>query len=309
MTSWPEIARLKCSNNIMKILIVGLVKNYHFERLREEGEKQGFQIEGCYSDSLVITSDKDNFEAKLVDREFDYDLIYLWAFSKRRWEWITACDYLNKTKGTIIVNKKLIDPSYQYYLTPAIDYWKQKEAGLPFPKSVVFNSPKRLDYVLDNLNFPFILKPTEGRKGKNVFKVNSEKEAEDAIAQMEETNAYVARELIPNDGDIRVFTVGYKAIGAMKRTPKEGDFRSNISQGGSGAAYDLSQNPKVQEIAERLSETVQTQIAGVDIIVHKDTGEPYVLEINPGPQFEGLEKFTDINAAEEIVKYFKSLVN
>lgn len=293
----------------MKILIVGLVKNYHFERLREEGEKQGFQIEGCYSDSLVITSDKDNFEAKLVDREFDYDLIYLWAFSKRRWEWITACDYLNKTKGTIIVNKKLIDPSYQYYLTPAIDYWKQKEAGLPFPKSVVFNSPKRLDYVLDNLNFPFILKPTEGRKGKNVFKVNSEKEAEDAIAQMEETNAYVARELIPNDGDIRVFTVGYKAIGAMKRTPKEGDFRSNISQGGSGAAYDLSQNPKVQEIAERLSETVQTQIAGVDIIVHKDTGEPYVLEINPGPQFEGLEKFTDVNAAEEIVKYFKSLVN
>lgn len=293
----------------MKILIVGLVKNYHFNRLREEGEKQGVVVDGCYSDSLITSTDKDNFEVKLVGGEFDYDLIYLWAFSKRRWEWLTAADYLNKTRGTVIVNNKLIDSSYQYYLTPAIDYWKQQEAGLPFPKSIVFNSPKSLDYVLDNLTFPFIIKPTEGRKGINVFKVESREQAEKALLGMKDVNAFVAREFIPNDGDIRVFTVGYKAIGAMKRTPKSGDFRSNISQGGNGAAYDLSQNPKVQEIAERLSETMQTQIAGVDIIIHKDTGEPYILEINPGPQFEGLEKFTKVNAAEEIVKYFKSLVN
>lgn len=292
----------------MKVLIVGLVKNYHINRIREEGEKQGVEITGCYSDDLVINTSSNSFEVSLRGKPFDFDLIYLWAFSKRRWEWVTAVDYLHKTQGTKIINKKLIDPAYQYYLTPAIDYWKQKNEGIPFPVSSVVLSKKSVDSVIGNYKFPVIVKPTEGRKGKNVFKCDSAKEIKSAIDEMEDARAFVIREFIPNDGDIRVFTVGYKAIGAMKRTPKEGDFRSNISQGGSGAAYDLAQNPTVQEIAEKTARAMQTEIAGVDIILHKETGEPYVLETNPGPQFEGLETYTDVNAAGEIVKYFKEVV-
>lgn len=293
----------------MKILIVGLVKSYHFHRVREEGEKLGITVDGCYADSLIITADNNNFTVTLRSGNIDYDLVYLWAVGKRRWEWLTAAEYLHRTKGTVIVNQKLIDPSYNYFLTPAIDYLKQKENGLMFPKSVVFSSPKSLDHVIGELSFPFVIKPADGRKGINVYKVSNREEAESALSRMEDVSAFVAREFIPNDGDIRVFTVGYSAIGAMKRTPKAGDFRSNISQGGSGAPYDLSQNPKVQEIAEKLSALMRTEIAGVDIIIHQETGEPYILEINPGPQFEGLEKYTGINAAGEIVKYFKSLIN
>jgi glutathione synthase/RimK-type ligase-like ATP-grasp enzyme len=117
----------------------------------------------------------------------------------------------------------------------------------------------------------------------------------------------VIREYIPNDGDIRVFCVGYSAIGAMKRTPPKGDFRSNISVGGSGTEYDLSKNPKVKEIAEKFSRVMELEIAGVDVMIHKDIGEPYILEINPGPQFMGLEKYTKTNAALEIIKYFEFL--
>ncbi|RJR28480.1 ATP-grasp domain-containing protein [Candidatus Microgenomates bacterium] len=291
----------------MKALIVGLVKNYHFKRVQEEAEKQGVEVDGCYCEELVINASSDNFEVSLRGKPLDYDLIYLWAFSKCRWEWITAVDYLSKTRGTKIINKKLIDPAYQYYLTSAIDYWKQNIESIPFPKSSVILSKKSVESVIGGYRFPVIIKPTEGRKGKNVFKCESAEEVKRAIDEMEGARAYVVREFIPNDGDIRVFTVGYRAIGAMKRTPKEGDFRSNISQGGSGVAYDLAQNPKVQEIAEKTARAMQTEIAGVDVIIHAETGEPYVLETNPGPQFEGLETYTDVNAAGEIVKYFKEV--
>ena len=153
-----------------------------------------------------------------------------------------------------------------------------------------------------------IIKTAEGRQGKGVFKVDSKVELEKAVEELpQESPAFVVREFIPNDGDIRIFTIGYKAIGAMKRTPREGDFRSNISQGGSGEPYELDKYPEIKELAEKVSKITKTEIAGVDIIIHKETGKPYILEVNPGPQFTGLEKYTGVNAAGEIIKYFEKL--
>lgn len=296
----------------MKILIAGLKENIQVNRLIEEGVKRGHEVEGCLSTELTIVSDKDNYQVSLRGKDLEsYDLIYLMV-SKRRWEWYTAASYLDKKKGTVIVNQKVVDPTYNYYLTPAIDYLRQTEEGLSYPKSAVIYSAKSLDSVLTGFEFPLIIKTSAGRQGKGVYKADSKEQLVSIVSKMEKDElvpSMVIREFIPNDGDIRVFTVGYKAIGAMKRTPKEGDFRSNISQGGSGAVFNLNDNPEVRSLAEKAAEVTRTEIAGVDIILNKDTKEPYILEINPGPQFEGLEKFTQVNAAEEIIKYFESLYN
>ena len=181
--------------------------------------------------------------------------------------------------------------------------------SLPLPRSAIFYDNKSVASAVEGFDFPLILKTSAGRQGRGVFKVESLDEVERIVKDNEKSSDFfVLREYIPNNGDIRVFTVGYKVIGAMKRTPKEGDFRSNISQGGSGEEYDIYKYPELIEIAERMSEVTQTEIAGVDIIINKETGKPYILEINPGPQFEGLEKYTDVNAAEKIIAYFESKV-
>jgi len=60
-------------------------------------------------------------------------------------------------------------------------------------------------------------------------------------------------------------------------------------------------------IAEKISKVTRTEIAGVDIMVNKETGKPYVLEVNHGPQFAGIEKATGINIAAKIVDYFEKL--
>lgn len=294
----------------MKILIVGLVTNPQFLRIKEEGEKQGHTIDGCYTSDLTILASEKEFQVLLKDKPIPhYDLIYLWALGARRWEWYTACLYLNKVGNTKIVNNKSINATYNYYLTPAIDYLKQFENTLKFPKTLtVFNS-KQLETKISGFEFPLIVKVANGRQGKGVYKTENLEDLQNTVSKIiVETKSAVIREFIPNDGDIRVFTIGYKAIGAMQRTPKAGDFRSNISQGGSGQPFDLLANPEIVQIAQKASEVMQTEIAGVDIMLHKETKEPYILEVNPGPQFTGLEKYTGINVAYAIIKYFEEVV-
>lgn len=295
----------------MRILVAGLKKNIQLTRLKEEGEKRGHEVDGCYSTELVIEADGKSFKPSLRGRSMKvYDLIYLMV-SKRRWEWYTAAYYLNKNFGTKIVNQKVVDRAYNLFLTPAADYLKQSQAQLSFPTSAIIYSYKSLPSVIDKFEFPVILKRSGGRQGRGVYKIKDKKELEEKIKELEgQSLFFVIREFIPNDGDIRVFTVGYKAIGAMKRMPtKKGEFRSNISVGGRGEEFDLKKYPEIKKLAEKASEITGTEIAGVDIIINKKTGKPYILEVNPGPQFAGLEKYTRTNAAKEIVRYFEKVYN
>ncbi len=296
----------------MKILIVGLVKDVQLLRLQEEGKKRGHKVEGCYAADLVLDCNNDGFDAFLADgrRLKDYDLVYLMVSSKR-WEWYTAAYYLSENFGTLIVNRKTVEPNYKYYLTPAIDYLRQTQNDLPYPASCIVFNKKGAEAIIGKFAYyPVVVKTSSGRQGKGVYLCHNFDEVKGAIEEIHQTGvqAVVIREFIPNDGDLRIFTVGYKAIGAMKRIPtREGEFRSNISQGGRGEKFDLENYPEIKEIAEEAAKVSRTEIAGVDIIINKETGQPYVLEVNPSPQFEGLEKYTGVNAALEIIKYFESL--
>lgn len=295
----------------MKILIAGLVENIQVVRLREEGERRGHIVDGCYATDLILDCRSDFFDAYLADgrKLSDYDLIYL-VVSNRRWEWYTACLYLSKNFGTVIVNQKSIASDYNYYLTPAIDYLRQTESNLPYPDSAVVFNIKGAKIAIDKFSYPVIVKTSMGRQGTGVYLCNNFSDVDNAINEIHKTQAKSAiiREFIPNDGDLRIFTVGYKAIGAMKRVPtREGEFRSNISQGGKGEKFDLEKYPEIKDLAEKAARVTRNEIAGVDIIINKNTGKFYILEVNPSPQFEGLEKYTGINVAREIIKYFESL--
>lgn len=301
----------------MKILLVGYVKGHQATRFSEEAKKIGVEVVGVHTSALCLNFINGEFTYYLrgVQTKLEeFDLIYLGVSgNKTRWEWYTMCEYLQNHHGTAIVNSKYIDSTQSVYWTSALDYLRQTENNLPFPDSSYIFNKNSLKEVKDKVKFPLIVKivaPGLTRKGKGVNKVDS---WGDLVTLVDETKGYadkyILRQFIENDGDIRVFTVGYKAIGAMKRTPKTGDFKSNISQGGSGEGYDLTKNPQVAKIAEDLSRVMSTEIGGVDIILDKNTGKPYILEINPNPQFVGFEEYTDVNAAKAIIEYFVSLVS
>lgn len=292
----------------MKILVVGKVTDNQGARLKEEAEKRGHNLINCGSYDLFIAADKNHFLPKITAGDLtDFDLIYLLTVGDRKWEWYLACQYLSEKYGTKIVDQKVVDPNYKIFFSPTAELKKQVENGINFPQTTVIVSTKAVENALTDFSFPVIVKTNHLQRGLGVSLVNSTEEIKEIIAKnKKESPSFFIREFIPNDGDIRVFVIGYKALGAMKRTPKEGDFRSNISRGGFGTKFDLNSNPQIKEIAEKMALLNQSEIAGVDIIIHKETGVPYVLEINRGPQFAGFEKYTGLNAAKAIIEYFES---
>lgn len=297
----------------MKILIVGLVENEQAERVWQEGYKRSHNVVGCYTTELTIRSGTKRFEPSLRGKSLkDFDLIYLWTLGDRRWEWYSVCRYLHDKYGTIIVDKDAISSQVPAALVPTVSFQKLSQAAIPFPKSTVIFSDKSVDFALKDFKPPYVVKLGKYtlHQGKGVFKAENAVEVEKIITKHTKANpSFIVREFIPNDGDIRIFTIGYKAIAAMRRIPKKGDFRSNISRGAKGEIFDLESNPDVTSLAEDAAKVTHTQIAGVDIVINKNTGKKYVLEVNNGPQFMGIEKYTKANIALEIIKYFEKLYN
>lgn len=301
----------------MRILLVGYKNGYQATRFTEESKKIGVEIVGINTTQLILEFTDNSFKYSLRGCDYrleDFDLIYLGVSGdKRRWEWLLVCDYLSSKYGVKVVNKKFIDTNYNVYFTPASEYQKQVENNISFPNSTVIFNKNSLKFVKDKLEYPLIVKvgaPGYGRKGKGVFKIEDYGELKKLVDDTKEfAHKYILRQFIPNDGDIRVFTVGYKVIGAMKRTPKKGDFKSNISQGAKGSEFDLTYRKDIIQMAETMSKITKTEIAGVDVILDKNTKKPYVLEVNSNPQFKGLEQYTKVNAAKKIIEYFVSLVD
>lgn len=290
----------------MNILVVGKVTDNQVERLKEEAVKRGHRLFNCASYDLINFVDSKGLHPVVEGVDFKkINLIYLLTVGDRKWEWYVACQHLAKTYKTAIIENKVVDPNYKLYYTPTSEMVKQATSGIKFPKTAVVLHEKTVDQTIKKYKFPIIIKNTGFHRGRGIFLVNSAKEVKKIIEEADPKVSFLIREYIPNNGDVRVFTVGFKAIGAMKRTPQAGDFRSNISRGGHGEKFDLDSNPQIKKIAEKMSLINQSEVAGVDIIIHQKTKEPYVLEINRGPQFSGLEKFTGVNAAGAIVGYFE----
>ena len=88
------------------------------------------------------------------------------------------------------------------------------------------------------------------------------------------------QEYIESDFDVRVVIVNREIIGAMKRNKITGDFRSNMSQGGTGDEVELTDLEK--DACLRATKAVNGQWVGVDFIPAKnrDKEDPFILEVN-----------------------------
>ena len=154
---------------------------------------------------------------------------------------------------------------------------------------------------------PLVLKILEGTQGVGVVLVDSEKAAKsvlDAFYGMD-VNLLV-QEYIEEAGgaDIRAFVVNGEVVGAMKRQGAEGDFRSNLHQGGSATLYKLNRKEKATALAA--AKAMGLGVCGVDMI--PSSRGPLVMEVNSSPGLEGIEKSTNINIAAKIMDYIEKSI-
>jgi ribosomal protein S6--L-glutamate ligase len=173
--------------------------------------------------------------------------------------------------------------------------------GVDMPKTIfASNRSSAKDVIALSGGAPLVLKILEGTQGVGVVLVDSEKAAKsvlDAFYGMD-VNLLV-QEYIEEAGgaDIRALVVDGQVVGAMKRQGAEGDFRSNLHQGGSATAYKLNRKEKATAIAA--AKAMSLGVCGVDMI--PSSRGPLVMEVNSSPGLEGIEKSTGFDIAGKIM--------
>jgi len=176
-------------------------------------------------------------------------------------------------------------------------------AGLGLPKTVFTNYSKNVkDIVKEVGGAPVVIKLLEGTQGLGVVLAETDTAAESVIEAFNGMKIRViVQEFIKEakGADIRVFVVDGVVVGAMKRTAKKGEFRSNLHRGGTAEIYELTEDE--ENAALKSARVLGLGICGVDML-QSESG-PLILEVNSSPGLEGIEKATGKNIAKSVIRY------
>jgi len=177
--------------------------------------------------------------------------------------------------------------------------------NIPIPQTVFSINPQNIDEQIELLGGPpVIIKLQEGTQGMGVILAESKKSAKSILDALYNMNTSIMlQEFVEesNGEDIRAIVVGNKVIAAMKRKGEKGEFRSNIHRGGTGENVQLFD--KEQKIVLKAANYLGLPVAGVDMI--RSRRGSLLIEVNGSPGFQGIEAYTKVNVAAEVIKYIE----
>ncbi|UCB49225.1 MAG: glutathione synthase [Deltaproteobacteria bacterium] len=192
---------------------------------------------------------------------------------------------INSTAGQVLANSKLYTLNF-----PEI-----------IPETHISRDPMRLRKIVDDFGGSMVVKPLRRYGGEGVIKVSvRDRENLNSLINyyVQAFRNYPDREPIMVQayldgvqelGDVRILLLNGEILGAMKRKPKEGDFRTNIHAG--ARAYKHAVTPAEKRICETIRDRLVKDglyFVGIDIIADR------LVEINclsPGgiPRINRLE--------------------
>lgn len=185
---------------------------------------------------------------------------------------------------------KSIYPSLECYLYEG-DKIRQTNLlnllGLPHPRTRVFYG-RQCRRIEEYFDYPFVAKaPRYLGCGQGVYLVRGPK---DLAAYLNTTRPAYIQEYLPMDRDLRVVLIGFEAVCAFWRVPAAGEFRCNLSQGGS---VDFAGVPRqAVELAVKAARAANLTEVGMDIAMTEKG--PLILEFNikfgyKGPKAAGID--------------------
>jgi ribosomal protein S6--L-glutamate ligase len=203
--------------------------------------------------------------------------------------------------GVAVLNPPgAIEASVDKYLALA----RIEAGGLRVPPTWVGESAREAMGAFDSLGSDVVVKPLFGSEGRGLVRVTDIEVAGRVLHALERVGAVLyVQQYIPNPGhDLRVFVLGNRVLGAIRRFAPPGDWRTNVSVGGRAEAVRIG--PEIESLAIRAAEAVGARMAGVDLLP-VDHEEPYVLEVNAVPGWRALSAATGVDVASEILRDLK----
>lgn len=178
--------------------------------------------------------------------------------------------------------------------------------GIDCPRTAFTNHGADAKALMDMVGgVPLIIKTIKGSSGNGVMLLESRKSAVSTIeAFFSQSVSILIQEYIEeSEGkDIRAIVVGGRVIASMQRVAVEGEFRSNLYQGGEAKKIRLTREEK-KLVANAAKATNLLTIAGVDII--QSARGPLVSEVNACPNLAGIEQATGVNVVGAVLEHIE----
>jgi glutathione synthase len=173
---------------------------------------------------------------------------------------------INSTSGQVLANSKLYTLNF-----PEI-----------IPETHISRDPARLKKIIDDFGGSMVVKPLQRYGGEGVIKVSvRDRENLNSLINyyVQAFRNYPDREPImvqeyldgvQDAGDVRILLLNGEILGAMRRKPRDGDFRTNIHAGARAYKHELTAAEKkiCGTIKHRLVED-GLYFVGIDIIANK----------------------------------------
>jgi [lysine-biosynthesis-protein LysW]--L-2-aminoadipate ligase len=157
-------------------------------------------------------------------------------------------------------------------------------AGIPHPPAW---HGKTIDDVRQ-FALPLVLKPRFGSWGRDVFRCQNRAELEQSLAEIVtrrwfRKNGVLIQPLLASPGfDLRLIIAGGTTVGAIERVARPGEWRTNISVGGTIRPAHLS--TEACELAAAAAAALGADLIGVDLLPTEDGYT--VLELNGAVEFD-----------------------
>ena len=208
---------------------------------------------------------------------------------------------INSTEGQILANSKLYTLNF-----PDI-----------IPETHVSRDPARLLKIIDDFGGAMVIKPLQRFGGEGVIKVS----VKDRINLKSLINYYVRAyesyekrepimvqeyiDTVHREGDVRILMLNGEILGAMRRKPLKGDFRTNIHAG--ARAYKHKVTRREKEICLAIKDRLIKDglcFVGIDVIGDK-LGE--INCVSPGG-IPRINRLNDVKLEDNVIDFIEQKV-
>ena len=158
-----------------------------------------------------------------------------------------------------------------------------------------------LDNVIKQLSFPFIVKENKGSFGQQVYLVSNKQELLHLMQKIGTKNILFQEFIQSSFGrDVRLYVIGKKVVLSVKRIAQNGDFKANVSNGGTMVPFTPSK--EFIEMAQKVARILDVDFAGIDLLFDENE-KPIFCEINSNAHFKNVYKATGVDLSILLVDY------
>jgi glutathione synthase/RimK-type ligase-like ATP-grasp enzyme len=264
-----------------------------FARLTATAAAQGRNItlyRGSLKDLRIEVIDNQlRITESLTGRDLkSFDAVYFELWYKSPAQALAAAVYLNR-HNTPFFSQEIL---HLTSLTKISDTAKLADGSVTLPQT--FTSSRReaiqaFRKAKKPIKFPLIAKAADGYGGHDNYLVRDYAELREKLNANRDIT-FIIQEVIPNDCDYRCIVFGgqIRFVLERRRDAARDTHLNNTSAGAEGRQVPLETlTPEAQAMVLRAAHLVgRDSFAGVDLMLDKNTGQPYILEVNKTPQVE-----------------------